>query len=85
LRSRLKKTRGARGLLESLEREVREFIIGATDEDGEVVQYEESVHDEEDSDEEEIVFVSKRERRAQEAREKVLFQGEEGDKSASFG
>jgi riboflavin synthase len=68
-----------------LEREVREFIIGATDEDGEVVQYEESVHDEEDSDEEEIVFVSKRERRAQEAREKVLFQGEEGDKSASFG
>jgi hypothetical protein len=85
LRSRLKKTRGARGLLERLEREVREFIIGVTEEDGEVVQYEESVHDEEDSDEEEIVFVSKRERRAQEAREKVLFQGEEGDKSASFG
>lgn len=81
LRVRLKKARGALGLLERLEREVREFLLGGREEDEEEDDCEDSVHADEDSEEEEIVFVSKRAR----MREKVLFQGVEGDKSASFG
>jgi hypothetical protein len=97
LRTRLKKAHGARGLLEQLEKEVREFILGAgvrgqaEEEDDAESEYEDSVNAEEDSEEDEIVFVSKRARgivgevKKEETREKVLFQGVEGDKSASFG
>ena len=92
LRNRLKKAHGARSLLESLEREVREFVLGPdaeeeSQDDGEsVTSYEDSVHDD---SEEEIVFVSKREKvrapREAAPMQKVLFESLAEDQSAGFG
>ncbi|KAF8531788.1 hypothetical protein BDD12DRAFT_650817, partial [Trichophaea hybrida] len=85
LKNRLKRSHGALALLEALEREVREFLLA---EDGEVVgEYESSVAAEsEDSGEDEIVFVSRRERREGRVEEtKVLFQSRVEEDGASFG
>jgi len=89
LKNRLKKSHGALALLEALEREVREFLLAPSEEDG-MVGYESSIAAEsEDSEEDEIVFVSRRERgegvvvRGEET--KVLFQSKVEEDGASFG
>ncbi|TGZ82618.1 hypothetical protein EX30DRAFT_370676 [Ascodesmis nigricans] len=78
LKDRVKKAHGAVGLVEALEREVRRFVFGEEDEDGDhgehelnygqaetedgVLVMQEDVSVDDDSSDEEIVFVSKRER-----------------------
>ena len=84
LKSRLKKSRGAVGLLRSLEEEVRKFVLGEADE--------KAPQKEEDKDEpeviqesdEEIVFISKRTKKLQLKTEKVLLESPIGDPAASF-
>jgi hypothetical protein len=90
LKRRIKKAHGMLSLLEALEREVREFMLGDDDEviveNGEA-EGEESVQDD---SEEEIVFVSRRrkvtpKKEEMERREKVLLESRLEDPGASFG
>jgi len=90
LKRRVKKAHGALSLLEALEREVREFMLGDDDEviveNGEAEE-EGSVQDD---SEEEIVFVSRRrgvapKKEEIERKEKVLLESRLEDPGASFG
>jgi len=79
----MKKTRGAIGLLRSLEEEVRKFVLGEQDEKvGEEREKDDVVDDESD---EEIVFITKRAKQLQLETEKVLFESPVSDPGASFG
>jgi hypothetical protein len=93
LRAKLKRARGAKGLLQDLETEVRGFV-----EQWEAKQKqleEDGVIEETDSEDEEIVFVGrngtmsddqKRERQDQKLeKDKLIFQSLVGDHGASFG
>lgn len=90
LREKLKRSRGAKGLLMDLEVEVRRFVQEC--EDGERRRAEEDgFGDVDSSDEEEIVFVGRggkmREGRGEreERREMMLFEAAEEDQGGSFG
>ncbi|RPA93826.1 hypothetical protein L873DRAFT_1815361 [Choiromyces venosus 120613-1] len=84
LKVRMKKTRGAIGLLKSLEEEVRKFVLGEQDE---VKAREEEEKDDvvDDESDEEIVFISRRAKQFQLKTEKVLFESPVSDPGASFG
>lgn len=83
LKVRMKKTRGAIGLLKSLEEEVRKFILGGQDEKAREEEEKSDVVD--DESDEEIVFISKRAKQLQLETEKVLFESPASDPGASFG
>ncbi|KAG0635887.1 hypothetical protein HOY80DRAFT_926530 [Tuber brumale] len=84
LKVRMKKARGAIGLLKSLEEEVRKFVLREQGEEkaGEEGEKDDPVDDESD---EEIVFISKRAKQLQLKSEKVLFESPVSDPGASFG
>ncbi|KAG0129698.1 hypothetical protein HOY82DRAFT_592359 [Tuber indicum] len=84
LKVRMKKTRGAVGLLKSLEEEVRKFVLGEQDEERAREEGGEGDPVDDESDEE-IVFISKRAKQLQLKSEKVLFESSVSDPGASFG
>ena len=91
LRIKLKRSKGAKTLLQELEEEVRAFVQEYTAREREL---ERGTGDEMDSEDEEIVFVGRNGRMSDEARtaveeelerEKMVFDALEGDRSAGFG
>jgi hypothetical protein len=84
LKVRMKKTRGAVGLLKSLEEEVRKFVLGEQEEEKAREEGGEGDPVDDESDEE-IVFISKRAKQLQLKSEKVLFESSVSDPGASFG
>lgn len=92
LRAKLKKSRGAKGLLQDLEQEVRGFVKQWEDKER---QLEESGLIDQDSEDDEIVFVGRDgtmnddKRRAKEesdvAKDKLIFESLVDDHGASFG
>ncbi|CUS10347.1 unnamed protein product [Tuber aestivum] len=84
LKVRMKKARGAIGLLKSLEEDVRKLVLGEQDEEKAREGREKDDAVDEVSDEE-IVFISKRAKHLQLKTEKILFESPASDPGASFG
>jgi hypothetical protein len=91
LKAKLKKSRGARGLLQDLEEEIRKFVESWEEKERKRVE-EETV--EIDSEDDEIVFVPKHPAHSRDTSmdsmillepEKLVFEGPQEDQSASFG
>ena len=91
LKAKLKKSRGARGLLQDLEEEIRKFVESWEEKERKRVE-QETV--EVDSEDDEIVFVPKHSMHSRDTSmdstlilepEKLVFEGPQEDQSASFG